>query len=156
MYRFDALTGLLNRLSFNEAFDKMKRAPENAGIPLTVLMVDLNHLKSINDEKGHDAGDRAIAAVATAMKAACPGNSLCVRFGGDEMLAFIPGEIDADRIIANMNSQLEKASKRNGYSISASCGTYRTVLSEDIDMEAAVREADERMYIEKKRSRGEA
>ena len=155
MYRIDALTGLLNRLAFNEAFEEMKQKPENAGRTLTVFMIDLNHLKTINDKLGHAAGDRAIAAVAAALRSVCPDETLCVRFGGDEMLAFVPGDCDPDKIISDMNGILEEASEKNGYEISASCGTYQTVLSKEMDMEDAVRHADENMYIVKKRSRGE-
>ena len=156
MYRIDGLTGLLNRLAFNEAFEEMKTKPENSGRTLTVFMIDLNHLKIINDKLGHAAGDRAIAAVAAALRSVCPEETLCVRFGGDEMLAFVPGDCDPSQIISEMESLLKEASEKNGYEISASCGTYQTVLSKEMDMEDAVRHADEEMYIVKKRSRGEA
>nr|MCR4788280.1 GGDEF domain-containing protein [Lachnospiraceae bacterium] len=58
MYKIDALTGLYNRIAFHEAFKDMKNDPVMEGRPLSVIMVDLDRLKKINDTLGHDAGDR--------------------------------------------------------------------------------------------------
>ena len=154
MYKYDALTGLYNRLAFSSAFEALKASSEYDGAPLTVMMADLNHLKWINDSLGHDAGDIAIAAVGKALRAACPENALCVRFGGDEMLAFIPGSCDVDNIIREIDGILDDESRDNGFDISASCGSYSTVLSGELDLEDAVRRADEVMYAAKRRAHG--
>ena len=69
-------------------------------------MCDLDGLKNINDTQGHLAGDRAIAAVAEALKSTCPEDAICVRFGGDEMLAFIMGDCECDSIIAEIREKL--------------------------------------------------
>ena len=153
MYKMDGLTGLYNRMAFHEAFEEMKKKPENDGIPLTVVMADLDHLKMINDEYGHEAGDHAIASVAVAMKTTCPENSLCVRFGGDEMLAFIPGPCAVNRILAEIGKKLIIAGKSLGYEVSASCGTYSTTLTPGMNFEDAVRKADEQMYKMKKKKK---
>jgi diguanylate cyclase (GGDEF)-like protein len=153
MYRYDALTGLYNRLAFNEAIGAMKANPDYEGFPLTVLMIDLNHLKMINDTLGHEYGDKAIATVAVAMRASCPRGTLCVRFGGDEMLAFVPGDCDMPAIIDEIKRKLERESRKAGFTISASCGSYTTKVSADLDVEDAVRHADEEMYAVKRRER---
>ena len=150
MYQLDALTGLYNRLAFQEAFDALVLAPENAGRKLLVVMADLDRLKKINDTLGHGAGDQAIAAVAHALKDACPAQAICVRFGGDEMLAFIPDEEEAGAIIKSIETTLEATSQELGFRVSASCGAYCTEISETINMEELVFRADERMYIVKK------
>ncbi|MCR5330714.1 MAG: GGDEF domain-containing protein, partial [Lachnospiraceae bacterium] len=153
MYQLDALTGLYNRLAFNTIFDKQKNDPENNGIPLTVIMADLDHLKKINDTLGHEAGDKAIASVAAALKASCPENSLCVRFGGDEMLAFILEDCDPNEISKNIVKLLEERSEELGYRISASCGSYTTTLAPDTNVENIIKCADEQMYIIKREHR---
>ncbi len=155
MYKIDPLTGLYNRMAFHETFEEMKADPANNGIPLTVIMADLDRLKKINDTFGHDAGDRAIASVATALKNACPEYALCVRFGGDEMLAFIPGEGNSEPIIKKIEDLLNKKSEELGYLISASCGSYVTSLSPDTDVEEIIKHADEQMYTVKRERRSE-
>ena len=126
------------------------------GAPLTVIMADLNHLKQINDTLGHEAGDTAIAAVGKALRAACPQNALCARFGGDEMLAFIPGSCEVESIIGKIDGILKSESRDNGFDISVSCGSYSTVLSGRLDLEDAIRHADEVMYEAKRRAHGKA
>ena len=155
MYMIDSLTGLLNRLAFHEAFEKMRKVPENNGIPLTVIMADLDHLKKINDTLGHEAGDKAIATVAGALKNACPEAALCVRFGGDEMLAFIPEECDTDEIQKKIGMFCENRSNQLGYRISASCGSYSTTLTPETNVDEVIRHADEQMYVIKRETRQE-
>ena len=152
MYKTDALTGLYNRLAAREAYETMCTDPELQGKGLCVIMADLNKLKRINDTLGHSAGDTAIAAVAGALKTACPEDSICVRFGGDEMLAFALGECDGDAIISEIDHILEDKSAEAGFSISASCGVYKTTISPDMDIDGIIRLADEQMYLEKTRS----
>ena len=155
VYKVDALTGLYNRLAFKTAFESMKKDPVNQGRELTVIMADLNRLKMINDTYGHEAGDKAIAAVASALKVSVPDTAACVRFGGDELLAFVPGFCDADSIKAEISRILAHRSEEAGFGISASCGVYRTVLTSELTFEEALRNVDRQMYIEKEKSRTE-
>lgn len=148
-YKTDALTGLYNRLAAHAAFEAIKEDPSRAGEPLNVIMADLDGLKVINDTLGHTAGDKAIASVAGAIRESCPEGSILVRFGGDEMLAYIPGECDCEGIIASIEEKLLKKSEKYGFKVSASCGYYRTTISADLDVDAAIREADEKMYEHK-------
>ncbi len=153
MYKYDALTGLYNRLAFQEAFEEIKKRPENDGIPLVVIMADLDRLKNINDTLGHDAGDRAIASVANALKNACPEDALCVRFGGDEMLSFIPGGCDCEGILKKIEEDLEKDSVSLGYQVACSCGTITTIMKPDLKVDNVVRMVDKEMYLVKSEHR---
>ena len=157
MYKNDPLTGLYNRTGFNSAFDKLKREHSDSDISLIIIMADLDGLKSINDNYGHDAGDKAIAATAAALKQACPKEALCMRFGGDEMIAVIFGEIEEKTVTGKIEQFLEDFNKNSGlpYTVSASCGMYRTRLTENLDLEEAVRRADEKMYTQKKAKKAE-
>lgn len=153
MYQNDALTGLYNRLAFLSKFDEFKQNKKLYGQTLTIIMADLNGLKKINDNLGHNAGDQAIASVATALKDTCPENSLCVRFGGDEMLAVIPTDYDVDSFISAMEEHLKKDSEKLGIKISASYGSHKAVFSEDLDLDKIISIADEHMYNMKKSKR---
>jgi diguanylate cyclase (GGDEF)-like protein len=148
-YKTDALTGLYNRLAAQNAFSAFQNDPERLGQPFHVIMCDLDGLKNINDTLGHLAGDRAIAAVGEALKSTCPEDAICVRFGGDEMLAFIMGDCECDSIIAEIREKLVAKSAESGIRISASCGYYEATLDPDIDIDSVIRMADEQMYRDK-------
>ena len=152
MYKSDALTGLFNRNGFNAAFSKITSQNLMCGQTVTVVVADLDGLKYINDTFGHNAGDHALKTVANILKDSCPKDAICVRHGGDEMLAMIFGEDTADEILDEMNSmfsELDRTSELE-YKISASYGYYRTELTPDFDLEFAMKQADIQMYTNKK------
>ena len=119
------------------------------------MLADLDGLKHINDTYGHDEGDIAIKALASALKSSCPEGSICIRFGGDEMFAVIGEECDPARIKADMYAFIERFNEASDtpYEVSASVGIY---TSDDgtIDFEELVRKSDELMYIDKFRKKG--
>ena len=151
MYRLDHLTGLYNRQSFSREFDKQMKLLSEKSVPVTVVLADLDGLKAINDSFGHAAGDNAIRVTASALKESCPEDALCVRFGGDEMLAVICGPCNAIEIKAKIRKYLSDYNRRssNGYKISASVGTYITNSAGDVSFEALVKASDSDMYVEK-------
>ena len=156
IYKIDALTGLQNRLAFREAFDEIRNDPDMDGAPLLVFMADLDYLKKINDGHGHQAGDEAIANVAEALRAACPKDALCVRFGGDEMLAFIPGGGEPEEILEIITRRLEQKSRELGFRISASCGFCVATISRDMDLKEIINTVDQKMYeVKRKRKQYE-
>ncbi len=157
MYKYDALTGLYNRLSFANEFSRLKEQLAGRPVPLTMLLSDLDGLKTINDNYGHSAGDNAIRVVAQTLKQSCPESALCVRFGGDEMLAVITGECDPEAVIAEIHDRLARYNAQSGlaYTVSASAGYHTGVLDAETDFERLIRETDEAMYAEKQRKKQE-
>lgn len=151
MYKYDSLTGLYNRLSFNNEFDRRKRDIDGEKVPIIVILVDLDGLKYINDNYGHGAGDNAIRTVAEALRDSVPEGAICVRFGGDEMLAVITGECAPEQIKQGINSRLTEYNAKAGkpYIISASMGIYTTDSTQNTDFEFLVKETDADMYAEK-------
>ncbi len=152
MYKYDALTGLNNRMAFISKYEELLKDPSNYGKKVTIFVADLNGLKKINDSFGHLAGDKAIATVAMALKKACPSDAICVRIGGDEMLAFILGDHQCDNVIPDVEAILEKESLSLEIRVSASIGTYTAVFEKDMDINKLIAIADAQMY-EMKRNR---
>lgn len=155
IYIHDSLTGLYNRLGFNREFEKLtKRVREKEGV-VTVVLADLDGLKGINDNYGHAAGDNAIHTVAQALKNSCPENALCVRFGGDEMLAVVEGDYDIDGIRERMKNWLEHYNSASGnpYTVSASLGILSTDDTDGLEFEELLKRVDELMYQEKRRKK---
>ena len=88
--RRDALTGLPNRLFFEERISSLLERARRYGYPLTLAALDLDHFKEINDTMGHLAGDQALKKVATTLQQQIRMNDLLVRIGGDEFLLILP------------------------------------------------------------------
>jgi diguanylate cyclase (GGDEF)-like protein len=89
--RHDGLTGLLNRRTMEETLLAQVQRSRRTGEPFTVLMLDLDHFKAINDRHGHAAGDRALKHTAAALKAELREVDALGRFGGEEFLVLMPG-----------------------------------------------------------------
>jgi diguanylate cyclase (GGDEF)-like protein len=92
--RVDALTGLGNRRAFDEALTIKIADAAREGAPLSVGLVDIDNLKSVNDRFGHLEGDRCLGEVARAMERGVRKTDHCFRWGGDEFVVMLP---DSDR-----------------------------------------------------------
>ena len=151
---YDGLTGLYNRISFSKKIkERINSVP--SGTPLSVVLADLDGLKNINDNYGHFSGDNAISTVANALKLACPPDSICVRYGGDEMIAFVFGNVSIKDIVRRIRRTLNEYNSNSGlnYDISASIGAVKTHVSSEINKEALIKSADKLMYSEKRRKK---
>lgn len=155
IYRYDALTGLLNRMSFIREFSKLCESLQGTDAHITAVLSDLDNLKFINDRFGHNAGDNAIRISALALKESCPEGALCVRFGGDEMLAVFTGKTDISAIRNRIQQYLSDYNQASGleYQVSSSIGAYTVLLTQDMDLEKIVHGADKLMYTEKMRKK---
>jgi diguanylate cyclase (GGDEF)-like protein len=86
----DDLTGLHNLRSFEAHLAALVRACQHAGVPLAVLVLDVDRLKSINDTHGHLAGAEAVRAVGRIIAAQAPPDAVACRYGGDEFVIALP------------------------------------------------------------------
>ena len=96
----DHLTGLFNRRGFLDAADKLVASQRRSGQPVTVMMFDLDHFKSINDRFGHDVGDEALQAFAATASSNMRIHDVIGRLGGEEFAAILPGGTETALMVA--------------------------------------------------------
>lgn len=107
----DALTGTMNRRSLDQVLAREFAHSRAASVPLTVLFIDIDWFKRINDEHGHACGDQCLRSIANALRGELRPNDALARYGGEEFLVALPGQdAAASRIIAE---RLRQAVERN-------------------------------------------
>lgn len=108
MAKRDALTGLLNRRSLDEA---LNRSLDNQGIALGCIMIDIDYFKRFNDQFGHDAGDAVMQYVARILLEVVGEKGDVFRFGGEEFTILLPGatDTDAEKVAEHLRQAVESA-----------------------------------------------
>jgi diguanylate cyclase (GGDEF)-like protein len=146
----DALTGLRNQRSFDERLGEEMARAARYGLPLSLLILDIDGLKAINDQRGHDAGNAALRAVGRALRAGARRSDLAARIGGDEFAVVAPAtDGPAARALAE-RIRLLVADSPGG--VSASLGV--ATLDHDTGSPGAlVRAADAALYQAKRDGR---
>lgn len=147
--RTDSLTGLPNRRAFDEHLLRQFDQWQERRAIWSVLMIDIDHFKSLNDSFGHVAGDRALVHVATVLRATLRHSDVVVRYGGDEFAVILPatevhraGQV-ADRArVAVQNAELVCEGQQ--LPITVSCGAANVENSDD--SVAVLRRADQALY----------
>lgn len=87
----DYLTGVANRARLNDVLDGSFRDLQTKNQPLSLLMIDADHFKQINDKHGHSVGDDVLVAIAKRLQAAAPPSACVARYGGEEFAIILPG-----------------------------------------------------------------
>ena len=148
LYNRDVLTGLYNRITYNEMIVPKFADYRRDGIVCAMCFFDVDHFKQINDSYGHDFGDKVLLMIASAIKINKPRDSFAYRFGGDEFVVFIPyaTEEKVNRFIKRVTDGLKE---RN---IDVSSGVIYTDPESDRTSDDYLVIADKHMY-EVKRAR---
>jgi diguanylate cyclase len=104
----DALTGLANRRHLDKRLREELARVDRYKTPLALMLLDLDGLKDLNDQKGHDAGDAALRAVARTLEKSCRATDLAARFGGDEFVVLSPSitQEEARKLAERIRSML--------------------------------------------------
>lgn len=153
----DELTGLYNRRGFIANVEKMISDPEHADKVAIICYADMDNLKKVNDQYGHDDGDFALRAVSEILQESFRDTDIIGRIGGDEFIAFAITGSDCDT--AAMKQRIEKVTKRYNefagkpYPIEMSTGIYKFKITGKIDIYDAVNNADKLLYEEKIRKK---
>jgi diguanylate cyclase (GGDEF)-like protein len=147
----DGPTGLFNRRHFLSRAESEWQRFARYHRPLTLLMLDIDHFKSINDRFGHDAGDRAITLVADACKADRRSIDIVARLGGDEFVLLLPetdaeqAAIVAERLRARIATSALSVSGSADVPLTASIGLAQATSSMS-GIDALTKAADDALY----------
>jgi diguanylate cyclase (GGDEF)-like protein len=145
----DALTGLLNRRSYELLLDQAVSRARRYGWPFALVVLDLDDFKVVNDRYGHAAGDAALRAVGTELRAALRGGDVAARLGGDEFALLVVGVENVaslSPLLGRLKRALERAVPETtvGFSVGVAC-----FPSDTDDPDALTGLADERLYAAK-------
>ncbi len=155
----DGLTGLFNRKELNNRLDQLLEKDYEETMPLSVLMMDIDHFKKINDNYGHQIGDEVIRRVAKAVQEHIEGDSFAARYGGEEFTLVMP-ETDINRaveIATSINEAVKKlvlvrrTTKERLPPVSISVGAVSVKSGED--QEQLLGRADQALYHAKNNGR---
>ena len=152
----DELTGLFNRRGFFRLAEQQCKMAARTKRRMTLLYIDLNNMKSINDSLGHNAGDRALVDSAAILKKTFRESDILARIGGDEFAVFLTEHVDADIdsiVIGNLrtNAGILNQEKNREYLLSFSIGSAHFDPALPCSAEALLLKADAAMYEDKKR-----
>ena len=140
----DSLTGVYNRRAWDNLTNAEEERCKRYGYPTAIFILDLNNLKTINDNLGHDAGDQLIQNAATVLRTCVRANDIVARLGGDEF-AVLSIEIDQLNAEALLDRMIQAFTEAN---ISVAIGL--AMRNPNYGLSSAIKEADEKMFAHKR------
>lgn len=150
----DQLTGLYNRNSLSEFASKAFTQANRHDQRLSLILIDIDHFKHINDTRGHLVGDEVLAAVGDALRENCRNEDFAVRFGGDELMLILPhcGLIGAEQRAEELRQKFETL-EPGGVPVTVSIGVTARSKGVETTMEDLFRIADKAVYRAKEAGR---
>jgi len=162
MAYYDPLTRLPNRVLLAHRMEQaLLRVTRDGGVRMAVCYLDLDHFKPVNDEYGHEVGDRLLVEIALRLTSALRAGDTVSRLGGDEFVLILPkldSEDDCVRLIDRLQQRLSEPFELpdgSAVEVSASIGV-RMVPPTDADPDTLLRQADQALYVAKQAGRGRA
>gem|GEM_PF-1139991 len=154
----DALTGCHNRRFFHEVIKRELQRQQRYDVPLSILFIDIDHFKMVNDSLGHEAGDRLLEYVALFLRRNVRESDYVFRWGGDEFLLLLSCNLDEARkkgadLRRSFREALATSGLPTGVGLSVGCSDVET---HDDDIMNRIREADEAMYLTKQSAEAES
>ncbi len=146
----DGLTGVANRRSFDAELDRLDRLRREQGQPYALVLVDVDHFKSVNDTLGHQAGDEVLQVVAGLLARAARAGDVAARYGGEEFALLLPGADAVTACAVAERARLALHDVHEPVRVSASFGV--ACAPEDGDSPAALVEAADDALLRAKRS----
>ncbi|GAB2578436.1 hypothetical protein Aab01nite_09610 [Paractinoplanes abujensis] len=150
---FDGLTGLANRGHFSE---QVEQALAVTPASVSVLLVDLDGFKAVNDTMGHAAGDALLIGVADRLRGAIRSGDVAARLGGDEFAVLLPGctPAEADQTAVRILAALTVPEQIDGVPVRAAASIGVASAAPGANVNSLLREADIAMYAAKHRGKG--
>jgi diguanylate cyclase (GGDEF)-like protein len=149
----DTLTGVSNRLKFNEAMERELELAQRDGTPLSLIVYDVDYFKGINDKHGHQVGDKVLILVSQLAAASVRTSDVLARWGGDEFVILLPG-LDVDRaheVAARIHAAVGQTVFDHGEAVTCTFGVAQA--SKDDDVESFIAKADAALYRAKSNGR---
>tara|TARA_R100000005_G_scaffold96715_1_gene86578 strand:+ start:115 stop:1314 length:1200 start_codon:yes stop_codon:yes gene_type:complete len=148
----DSLTGTYSRNSGEEIIDVQFRISKRQNTPFSIVFIDLDNFKAINDRYGHEAGDRVLATAASNIRRNARGSDVVIRWGGEEFVILLPntdaaGAVKSIRRLRNIGL----GTRPDGQMVTASFGIVDRQSVNVADWSALVDIADNQMYDAKSR-----
>ena len=154
----DPLTGLRNRILFNDRLHHALERGRRERTPTSLLGIDLDGFKQINDQYGHPVGDEVLVAVAERLTSVLRASDTAARVGGDEfsIVCENSGRPDAEALATRLRDRVSEPLRLAGglrlpLTVSIGIGTAEGDVDPERAFEALVREADDAMYVDKAR-----
>jgi diguanylate cyclase (GGDEF)-like protein len=149
--RKDMLTGLANRVEFLERLEIEQGQSERSGRPYSVLFIDIDHFKALNDTHGHQVGDEALKMLASILRSCSRQVDVAARLGGDEFVLLLldTDEQTCEVMIKRIEAVTKQTFEAKNWQISVSIGKV-TKIGKTKDVSFIIRLADENMYEVKK------
>ncbi len=152
---FDRLTDLYNRRYFDKVFEEKFLEAHRHHYPLSLLFVDIDHFKKVNDTLGHDKGDEVLRGVAHIIRALCRKDDIVARYGGEEFVILFPNmDVYNAKMIGETIRKIieEKSTQIIGIKVTVSIGVA-TDVNEFINTQELIKKADQALYRAKARGR---
>lgn len=153
----DSLTGLPNRLFFSERLAAQIKNSATSDDDIALLLIDLDHFKEINDNKGHDYGDMLLVQFAKRIQEALPSNATLFRLGGDEFVISLTGSVSrefTETLAKSIINSLAQPITLKSYAVNVSCSIGLSMLNHTIqNLTDLLKCADLAMYEAKNRGR---
>jgi diguanylate cyclase (GGDEF)-like protein len=148
----DGLTGLANRRLFEETLTREIARSYRRSTPLSLVVIDVDHFKDVNDTAGHPAGDAVLREVGAALVANTKASDLAARFGGDEFVVLLPdcSGVDAIRVAERLRAAVAREVAAVPITVSAGVGETPANAGDDEQLVAA---ADAALYAAKREGR---
>jgi diguanylate cyclase (GGDEF)-like protein/PAS domain S-box-containing protein len=150
----DELTGLYNRRGFLTLSEQQFRIEERRRKPMILFFADLDNMKMINDNLGHQEGDQALRSTAQILKETFRESDIIARIGGDEfaVLALETAGVNPEFLISRLQKELEDFNKKGSrpFRLSLSIGLAGYDPEHPISLDSLLAEADRRMYEQKR------
>lgn len=146
----DSLTGAYNRRFVESTFGRLLRQASRKRKRMSVIMLDVNDFKEVNDRFGHQQGDSVLALIAETLRSCSDRGEIVGRWGGDEFILICPYADDKgmDRITKRIHDQLLGVSRRIGLRLSVSVGNS-IFPDQGKDLNQLTNVADKKMYADK-------